>query len=207
MARDTHRAHHAAMARRREQAQDILDKLKDSRRVVLSGGPRTGKSTLAVRAGERYGRTVRHADSLIGQKDWSEASDEVAKWIGEDGEWIVEGVSAPRALRKLLSSQPGKRLEDLTVVHFREPVQFQTDKQKAMAKGVETVWQQIREELRARGANVIERETGPAPETAEDVYEAMRPSRQRATAAVLKDAEREPEPDINEEPPTIRNAR
>lgn len=150
-------AQHSAMESRRRKAEEILDGLANRRRVVISGGPRTGKSTLAVRAGERYRRPVKHADSLIGQKDWSESSAEVAKWIDQDGDWIVEGVAAPRALRKWLAANPGKKL-DATVVHFREPVQFQTDKQRAMSKGVETVWLQIRDELKKRGATVIERE-------------------------------------------------
>jgi len=153
------KAQHSAMESRRRKAEEILDGLAERRRVVISGGPRTGKSTLAVRAGERYRRPVKHADSLIGQKDWSESSAEVAKWIDDDGDWIVEGVAAPRALRKWLATNPGKKL-DATVIHFREPVQFQTDKQRAMSKGVETVWLQIRDELKKRGATVIERETG-----------------------------------------------
>ena len=208
MARDTHRLLHSAMERRRHETEAILDKLAGSNRVVLSGGPRTGKSTLAVRAGERYRRTVRHADALIGQKDWSEQSDAVSKWIDEDGDYIIEGVSAPRALRKWLRDNPGKKL-DLTIVHFREPVQFQTDKQRAMAKGVETVWQQIRDELKERGANVIERETSaPASEivgmaAGQSKHAPARVARPAPTVSAPGD-----EPDEEpSEPMTIRNVR
>lgn len=142
---------------RRAASDALVDALAEHPRVVIAGGPRTGKSTVAVRAGERHGRAVKHADSLIGKLDWSEASKEVSQWVGESGEWIVEGVSAPRALRKWLDANPDKKL-DATVVHFRDPVQIQSDGQRTMAKGVETVWQEILPELQRRGVTIIERD-------------------------------------------------
>lgn len=186
---------HKALERRRKKTEALLDQLSGSRRTVLSGGPRTGKSTLAVRAGERYSRKVRHADSLIGSTDWSGASDEVAKWIGEDGDWIVEGVTAPRALRKWLAEHPGEKL-DLTIIHTREPVQVQTDKQRAMSKGVETVWKSIRDELKKRGATVIERDA----DEPESSYAARAPQPTTEPAPT-------PEPAESDEPYTIPNAR
>ena len=158
------RAMFEAFEGRRAKAERLLDDLGARERVIVSGGPRTGKSTLAVRAGERHKRAVRHADSLIGQLEWSEASEEVSRWLDEPGAWIVEGVSAPRAIRKWLRANPDKPLP-ATIVHFREPVQVQTDKQRAMAKGVETVWREILPELRRRGAEVIERDPAPTEPT------------------------------------------
>lgn len=142
---------------KRTDAADLIDIFKTASRVVIAGGPRTGKSTLAVRAGERNQVPVRHADSLVGVKQWSDASDEVARWLDEPTPWIVEGVSTPRAIRKWLAANPDKKL-DATVIYLRDPIQVRSKGQVAMAKGVHTVWREIRPELAARGVQIVERD-------------------------------------------------
>lgn len=137
---------------------DISPALAGFRRVIICGGPRTGKSTLAVRLGERHGIPVKFGDSLVGTHEWSEASAEVAKWIEDPGEWIIDGVVAVRALRKWLAAYPGKPL-DAAVVYLRDAIQVQTDKQQAMAKGIRTVWEEIEKDLSSRGAWIIHRDT------------------------------------------------
>jgi phage-related protein (TIGR01555 family) len=142
----------------RTDAADICDMLSAHPRCVIAGGPRTGKSTLAVRAGERYGRQVRYADSLVGSHEWSDASAEVATWLDDPGDWIVEGVATPRALRKWLAANPGKKL-DATVVWLRKPIQVQSKGQQSMTRGVEAVWRAVKQELDKRGVTIIERDT------------------------------------------------
>ena len=78
-------------------------------RVVIAGGPRTGKTTHANKLGAESGARVRHTDDLIGRLEWSAASQEVSQWFDEPGPWIVEGVAVPRAVRKWLAAHPSKK--------------------------------------------------------------------------------------------------
>ena len=125
-------------------------------RVVIVGGPRTGKTTLAIRIGAEQSRRVRHTDTLIGQFAWGKDSEEVARWLDEPGEWIIEGVTAVRALRKWMVNNPEGRLDGVLVISLTKPVVTQTSGQASAAKGVATVWVGIENQLRARGADVRE---------------------------------------------------
>jgi hypothetical protein len=135
----------------------LIDHFSAGGRYVIAGGPRTGKSTLAVRAGERHALEVRHADSLVQSHDWGDDSREVSRWFDAPGAWIVEGVSTPRALRKWLKANPEKTL-DATVIYLRDPIQVRSKGQTAMANGVATVWREVVPELRKRGVTIIERD-------------------------------------------------
>ncbi len=133
----------------------VLGQLDGARRIVFAGGPRAGKSTLAVRASERYGIPTKFADSLVGRMEWSEMSQEVSTWFDAPGDWIVEGVSTPRALRKWLDRNPGVPFP-VTIVYTGRAIQVRTAMQESMAKGVQTVFEEIRGELVARGARIID---------------------------------------------------
>jgi len=139
-------------------ADELLTAIEASTRSIIAGGPRTGKSTLAVRASERFKRTVRHADSLVGKLNWSDSSAEVSRWLDDGDEYVIEGVTAPRALRKWLAANPDKKL-DATVVYLRDPLHAQTDGQRSMSKAIDSVWSQIKPELLKRGASIIERDS------------------------------------------------
>lgn len=123
-------------------------------RIVIAGGPRTGKTTLANElAGER-GQTAKHTDDLI-SLGWSEASQVCADdWLNAEGDWIVEGVSAPRALRKWLQANPEGKPCD--VVHWLSVPHVELTKgQAAMAKGCLAVWIEVFTELRSRGVEIV----------------------------------------------------
>src|SRR5690348_14855822 len=80
-------------------------------RIIITGGPLTGKTTEAHRlAAERGIANVRSTDEV---KDlgWSEASAAASLWFNEPGDWIIEGVAVPRALRKWLAANPHKQFE------------------------------------------------------------------------------------------------
>jgi hypothetical protein len=90
------------------------------RRVIISGGPGHGKTTLAEemrkamglghflctdtmaqaeKTGRSHPRALYAPPSLDG--DWSGLSQWVADtWLGNRGPWVLEGVAAVRALRK-----------------------------------------------------------------------------------------------------------
>jgi hypothetical protein len=113
---------------------------KGAQRVVLAGGPRTGKTTLAETIGALFGGRVYKTDDLIDSHDWSEASAECARWMkASPGPWIVEGVAAVRALRKWLDLNPTGTPCEL-VIWMGTPVVRRTPGQETMAKGCATVW-------------------------------------------------------------------
>lgn len=116
-------------------------------RTVITGGPRTGKTTLAA----TLPGPVRHTDDLIGVLDWSDASAEVARWMDEPGPWVIEGVAASRALRKWRDQHPGEPPPVDVVVYMDTPRVERTQRQDAMAKGVASVHEEIVAWLTAHG--------------------------------------------------------
>ena len=127
-------------------------------RVVITGGPRTGKTTLAThlsvgggtasfedvdRDTAVDGARVRHTDDLIGKLEWSEASAEVSRWFDEPGPWIIEGVAVSRALRKWREAHPGEPPPVDRVIYLETPHVALTPRQDGMAKGVRRVHDEI----------------------------------------------------------------
>lgn len=129
----------------------VVAAMADAPRVVVCGGPRCGKTAVAVRASERYGRPVLYGDALIGSLPWSEASLEVSSWFDFEGEWIIEGVVCARALRKWLVRNAAVLLycvgegdePPFRVVRLTDGVHERSRPQDGMAKGEATVWDEI----------------------------------------------------------------
>lgn len=121
-------------------------------RILIAGGPRCGKTTLAEDLARAAGIQAEHSDDLIGVLDWSSASLEVSRWIDRTGPWIVEGVAVVRALRKLLERSSGKPAE--FVYWSLSPKAPTTKAQDAMGKGCATAWEPVREELQRRGVSI-----------------------------------------------------
>lgn len=117
-------------------------------RVVIGGAPRAGKTTFSGQFAN-----ARHTDDLI-PLGWSEASDEAALWLQEPGPWVVEGVTAVRALRKALSVSDGRPCDLL--VWLRLPWVPLTQAQAGMVVQGERVLDEIEPELRARGVVIVQ---------------------------------------------------
>ena len=126
-------------------------------RVLIAGGPRTGKSTLAG----TLGLPVRSTDSVI-ELGWSQASAEVAVWLDSAGPWCIEGVAVVRALRKWLRAHATGKPCDRVVMLTAPRVEW-TRGQHVMAVGVATVWDNLKPELQARGVVIEEPSTVAAP--------------------------------------------
>lgn len=119
-------------------------------RILITGGPRTGKTVLAdqmahalAELSPAHTAVLRHTDSLIGTHDWSQASAQVACWFDEPGPWIIEGVAVPRALRKWRTNHPNEAPPVDRVIYLREAHQDLTAGQQRMAVGVRTVWAEV----------------------------------------------------------------
>lgn len=102
-------------------------------RVAITGGVKTGKTTL-VEALE-LGREVLHTDDLA-PLGWSEASAKAAEIVNaHQGPIIVEGVAVPRALRK------GMKV-DCVIWLGKAHVPLLAG-QAAMTKGCQTVMREV----------------------------------------------------------------
>lgn len=125
-------------------------------RLVISGGPKTGKSTLTdkvIADADTRPRWMRTDDFM--DLGWSEASQAVADWmtVNSDGPWIVEGVAAVRALRKMIDADPDVKPCDRLVIlrHHFDPL---TTGQESMTKGLFTVLSEITDRLTELGVTI-----------------------------------------------------
>ncbi len=111
-------------------------------RIVITGGPTTGKTTLAKRMGG--GRST---DEVMGL-GWNDASAEVSTWFDRPGPWIIEGVAIARALRKWRERNPGKDAPIDKLIRLTKPRQDLNVGQISMGKGIDTVLKGIMPWLR-----------------------------------------------------------
>lgn len=129
-----------------------------SRRIVLIGGPRAGKSTIA-RAYREQGIPTFCSDpaSMVKEPEdgvtylpdglaWSESSQYVAdNWLSQPAPWCVEGIATARALRKVINAGKLDTLSGIEVVVLDSAHEnaSPTPAQERAAKGVMTVWNGI----------------------------------------------------------------
>lgn len=142
--------------RRHRRALDAFaERLRTERhaRIIIAGGPKAGKTTLALRL-ELQGHKLHGGEELVGL-DWSAGSLKAAGWLDEPAPWVCENVAMARALRKWLLANPSGVPADL-IIQLDTQVAERTPGQSAMAKGCATVWREIAPELRRRGANILE---------------------------------------------------
>lgn len=108
----------------------FADILAKHARVAVTGGPKTGKTTLCD--GVRDAVPVYSTDEWL-HLDWSEASQAVADSINKQTHprLVVEGVAVPRALRKGMKAD--------AVVYLDTPHVELSKGQRVMAAGLWTV--------------------------------------------------------------------
>lgn len=124
-------------------------------RVAILGAPKTGKSTYAAKRAAASGGPVRHTDDVI-KLGWSEASAHVSEWFDAPGPWIVEGVAVARALRKWLERNATGRPVDELILTSNSPFCAHSPGQASMAKGIDTVLDEILPALERRGVKVTQ---------------------------------------------------
>lgn len=128
-------------------------------RIIIVGGPRLGKSTLA-RSYRAKGVPTFCGDPrelvkdpepdvtyLPSGLDWSAGSAYVAeRWFSMPGPWLCEGQVMARALRKWSGAgMPADRI----IVLQGSPHVAVTPGQAAMIKAVDTVWREIANRFQA----------------------------------------------------------
>lgn len=168
--------------------------------VIICGGPRTGKTTLAAELAklmtlnQMHGKVVQESEAGIEaiefrdasvhptvrstdeykDLEWSEASLRASKWFDPDADGladIVEGVAAGRALRKWLLRTAVPAMPCKLVVWLKATHEPLTKPQETMAKGCRTVFEEIRKTLLARGIAIFEPdESAPAADVARRVH-------------------------------------
>ena len=114
-------------------------------KIVIAGHPKTGKTTIAGQFAEA-GYKVYHTDDVI-ELGHGADSQAVSEWFDESGEWVVEGVTGPRAVRKWLDRHPGLPFPAL-VFYLREQV-VPWDNKGTFVKGLDTVWAQVSDKVRS----------------------------------------------------------
>lgn len=124
-------------------------------KVVICGGPRTGKTSLA----EKYRGLgiVRHTDELA--CDWKGASSAAATWMDEPGPWLIEGVMCSRGLRKWHELHPGEPPPVDRVIYLLRSHEPLSDGQQRLTKGTRTVHEQIEPWLAEHGITTEYRTT------------------------------------------------
>lgn len=120
------------------------------KRIAIAGWPRAGKSTFAEDLAKRHKLEVKHTDDLIGKFEWSELSEEVSRWFDEPGDWIIEGMAVPRALRKWRERNPGAEPPIDMIFVLREPFEELSPRQAAMGKQNDTVLTEIKDWIRSK---------------------------------------------------------
>lgn len=119
-------------------------------RTIITGGSRTGKTTLAL----TLPGVVYHTDTLV-DRPWSEQSDEVVRWLARPGPWVIDGCAATRALRKFLQAFDGHPCD--RIIRLTSPVVARTPGQETLSKGERKIWGEIAPELVRRGVLIQHR--------------------------------------------------
>lgn len=125
-------------------------------RIIITGGPLTGKTTEAQRLSAEHGITNVRSTDEVKDLGWSEASAAASLWFDAPGDWIIEGVAVPRALRKWLAANPQKQFETGTeILVLNKPHKPLSKGQQTMTTGLHTVLSEIAPQLKRRGARFI----------------------------------------------------
>lgn len=104
-------------------------------RIVVTGSPKAGKSTVAAVFEKMFGYRLKSTDELT-DMEWSAASEEVSTWLDYSGPWIIEGVTVPRALRKWQTRHPDQPPPFDWFVFMAEP-------RRHLEGGAETMRKQV----------------------------------------------------------------
>lgn len=121
---------------------------KQGKKILIIGGPKGGKTTRARQLSLTHGIPIQHFDAYISKYDWSEMSDQIAKWLDDPGPWIKEGVAGSRGLRKWL--RKNKKIPDFEIIVLNEPKMKLTQGQDRMHKNHSKILKECMDEIEQR---------------------------------------------------------
>ena len=125
-----------------------------ARRIVIAGGPRTGKTTLARQIAEARGLRHREGDYLYRSGvGWSDSSAQIAGWFAEPGGWVIEGVQVSRAIRKYFAANDAAPCDVLIWCTDRQ--HDWQPRHSPMEKACRTVFLEVRPMLTASGVMIL----------------------------------------------------
>jgi adenylate kinase family enzyme len=113
-------------------------------RILLTGGPGTGKTTLAPLLSPSPLGIVFHTDDYIDPRDWHTCSEIVSHLLDEPGPWLIEGVKVPNALRKWRERNPGKRPPCDKVIWLQVPKVERSEGARRMGVSHDTILRELR---------------------------------------------------------------
>ena len=130
-------------------------------RIAICGGPRTGKSTFASKLATELGielfstgkKALVATDNFM-TVGWENVPRLVMERLLELDDWILEGTQATRVLRHWYRTDPDSLKLDLVYL-FERPWVIRNGGQNAMAKGVQTIWRDVRPELINRNVPIV----------------------------------------------------
>lgn len=118
-------------------------------KIILAGGPKTGKTALSGVLSARHAiKNVKHTDSLREGRTWDEIVQQVSHWYDEEGPWIIEGVVTPHALVSWFTRNSHGKPADV-VIFLGKGLEHRSARQLSMAKGCLTVWNHVLPHLHA----------------------------------------------------------
>lgn len=125
-------------------------------RTLITGAPRTGKTTMALEMGVRHFCTDPQDHPAVPAGvpgtpvglGWSDASLWVAEhWLELPGPWVIEGVAVPRALRKWQFLHPDAPPPCDRLIVLTETHEALTERQAKMSNDLHGVLDELREWL------------------------------------------------------------
>lgn len=123
-------------------------------RIAIVGGPRTGKTTYARKLADKLGLPLVNTDDFI-PLGWAGSSGKAAEVIAGARRLLIEGVTVPRALRRLIEDHPRRRPIERLIILGRPKIK-RTKGQEAMARGLAKILDEILPRLRRLGV-IVER--------------------------------------------------
>lgn len=113
-------------------------------RLLITGGPRTGKSTLAQQLALEMSTPHCSTDELLDDTglSWHATITQVVKWMEQPEPWLIEGVKIPHAMACWAELHPKTPPAD-RVIFLTKPLVLLTGKQLAMMKGIYSVWRGV----------------------------------------------------------------
>ncbi len=175
-------------------------------RIVVLGGPRTGKTTYATKLAKKLGvhlgstgkRTEQEdglvsTDNYMKRANWATLPDVIIKDLKNREDWVLEGTQAARVLRRWLKEDINGPKVDKVLV-FNKPWVTRSGGQEAMAKGVRTILKDL-QPLLAKAGIEVEHMTPPEltpEERREQFSEAFEPKPPEPEETESVDLEPEP---------------